>query len=185
MLYGRGMIRITALAAPLAALGLAACAADTASYPSLARRDAERITGSAETVPPSPSAGIPATAPPPADSGLAARLSALTAAAQDAHARFGTRRAAAERLSGAARGGAAGGPAWSAAMVALADLESARSDGMIALADADQLYAAAKVSGDDPAAITAIVAARDRMIALIAQEDKALATLRGRISPSG
>ena len=77
-----------------------------------------------------------------------------------------------------------GSEAWSVAQVALASLEAARSDAMIALADLDSLYVAAKIeavptegSGD----VDAIGAARDDVIALVGEEDEALASLRGRL----
>lgn len=49
---------------------------------------------------------------------------------------------------------------------------------MIALADLDQLYAAARIEGSDA---SAIAEARDRVIGWIGDEDRVLAVLRGRL----
>ena len=49
---------------------------------------------------------------------------------------------------------------------------------MIALADLDQLYAAARIEGSDA---TAIAAARDQVTGWIGEEDRVLASLRGRL----
>ena len=68
---------------------------------------------------------------------------------------------------------------WSVATVAVADLESARSDAMIALAEIDALYAAARINGEDAALIAL---ARDHVTGLVDSEDKVLADLRGRIA---
>ena len=161
--------RLTA-AATLAFL-LSACAADRSTYPSLARRDAERMVG---TIAPAPPASESAPSPD-----LVAHLSQLTAQANSAHARFTARAPRARALSGAARGAAMGSDSWASAAIALADLESARSDAMIALADLDALYAAARVEGNDVAAITAT---RDQVSALIAAEDGVLAELHNRMA---
>jgi hypothetical protein len=66
------------------------------------------------------------------------------------------------------------------ATVALSDLESARSDAMVTLAELDQLYTAHTLDGDQ-SAVAAIAAARDQVTALIGKEDDALAALRGRM----
>ena len=166
--------RLTA-AATLAFL-LSACAADRSTYPSLARRDAERMVGTIAPAPPASESATPPAAPSP---DLVAHLSQLTAQANSAHARFTARAPRARALSGAARGAAMGSDSWASAAIALADLESARSDAMIALADLDALYAAARVEGNDVAAITAT---RDQVSALIAAEDGVLAELRNRMA---
>ncbi|QGN54394.1 hypothetical protein [Novosphingobium sp. Gsoil 351] len=108
----------------------------------------------------------------------------MRAEAQAAHARFGERRGNAAALSAVAQGAAVGSEAWSVAQVALASLEAARSEAMIALADLDSLYVDAKNeavmtggSGD----VDAIGETRDQVIALIGEEDATLASLRGRL----
>ena len=54
---------------------------------------------------------------------------------------------------------------------------------MIALADLDQLYAAARTNKDTSGVDWArITAAREQVTVLIGEEDRILATLRGRLS---
>ena len=168
------------------ALALSACASD-GRYPSLARRDVERIRGTVEPVTPQmPSPAI--TAPPSAE--LETRLASLVEQAQAAHAHFSANLDRTERLVTAADGAAIASESWAVASVALADLEAARSKAMIALADLDQLYAAERVEHFESESITAkvIARARDKVSALVAQEDPALAGLRNRLarqSPAG
>ena len=154
-----------------------ACASTGASsYPSLATRPGERVSGTAEPV--------PAPAPPLATAATGDRLAQLRAQAQAAHARFDERRASAASLSAAAQGAAVGSEAWSVAQVALASLEAARSEAMIALADLDSLYVAARIAAvptDGSGDVDAIGAAREDVIALIGREDATLASLRGRL----
>ena len=156
---------------------LAACAsAGTGSYPSLATRPGERVSGTAEPV--------PGPVPPPATAATGSRVAQLRAQAQAAHARFGERRASAAALSAAAQGAAVGSEAWSVAQVALASLEAARSEAMIALADLDSLYVAARIEAvptDGSGDVDAIGATREDVIALIGEEDATLASLRGRL----
>jgi hypothetical protein len=165
----------------VAALLLSGCAADYATYPSLARRPAERTGSLAERV--SGTADVAAAAPtlppaPPPSADLIARLGQLSDQAQAAHGEFSTRRAEAQRSVASAGGASVGGEGWARASVALASLETARSQAMIALADLDALYAAESVAGSD---VSAIAATRDRVIGLIEEEDQVLAGLRGRV----
>jgi hypothetical protein len=151
------------------------CTADTTNYPSLARRPAERITGSSEVVPAQP-ATVPTPAPPSAE--LSQRLAQLTAEADEAHRTFLAKRDEAARLVTAAQGAAVASESWSIAAIALAELEAARSRAMIALADLDALYAAERIVGGEA---TAIGAAREQVIALVTEEDTVLADLRGQL----
>jgi len=68
---------------------------------------------------------------------------------------------------------------WSQATVALASLESRRSDAMIALAELDPLYVKERIDGGDGGAIAAV---RDQITAWVADEDAVLADLRGRVA---
>jgi hypothetical protein len=158
------------------ALLLSGCAADTTNYPSLARRDAERVTGSADVVPAQQAAPLPSPQP---SADLSARLAQLTTEAETAHRAFLASRGRTEQLVTAARGAAVASENWSVATVALADLEASRSRAMVALADLDSLYAAERVNGGTAEAVGA---ARDQVIALVGQEDTVLAELRGRIA---
>lgn len=177
--YGLAMRR--APATPLLlilALSLGACGAGQ-EYPSLERRAVERARGTAQ-----PAAGeTPPPPPAPASPELTGRLAQLVEQARGAHGRFTARRGAAERLVGAA-GGTPGSESWSVATAALSDLESARSDAMLALAELDQLYTTATIASAETggrAEIDAISVARDRITAIVGEEDQALAALRGRM----
>lgn len=165
------------LAACLAVtLALSACAADQGRYPSLARRPAERISGSSAVVAPAPApALLPEIAASPE---LAARLGQLVGRIETVHQRFLARRAAAAARVSAAAGAAVASDTWSVATIALADLESTRSEAMIALADLDAMWVTARIAGEEA---PALAAARDHAIALIGQEDAILAGLRGRM----
>lgn len=153
---------------------LAACASDAASYPSLARRPVERISGTAPVVPPSPEA-----APAPPSPELTDRLDRLVTQARSADARFRQNSPRTRALIGAAGGAAVASESWAVATVALADLESQRSQAMIALADLDALYAAETVAGSDA---SAIARARDQVIAMVGEEDAVLNELKGRLA---
>lgn len=156
---------------------LAACAnTGSSNSPSLATRPGERVSGTAEPV--------AAPAPPPATAATGSRIALLRAQAQAAHTRFGELRASAATLSAAAQDSAVGSEGWSVAQVALASLEAARSDAMIALAELDTLYVAAKIDAvptDGSGDVDAIGAARDDVIALVGEEDATLSALRGRL----
>lgn len=159
-------------------ISLTACAntGDT-RFPSLATRPGERVSG---TLTPAP-----APAKPPATAATGSRLSSLKASALAAHRRFGELRARAEQLSAAARGAGVASEAWSVAQVALAELEAARSETAVALADLDSLYINAANeavptagSGD----LDAIGAAREEVSAWIGADDAILASLRSRLA---
>ncbi|MBL4858598.1 MAG: hypothetical protein JKY36_05300 [Erythrobacter sp.] len=158
------------------AILLGACASTDGNYPSLAIRDAERAEGQFDT-------GEPARLDiPPVEvdltGGLDARLSSLVAAAEEAHAEFLEVRPRAERLVSTAAGNAVGSDSWASAQVALAELDSARSRAAVPLGDLDALYAAARVAAEDTAAVDL---ARDRVIALVSEEDAVLEFLRAQI----
>ena len=71
-----------------------------------------------------------------------------------------------------------GTEAWGTATIAVSELESARAEAMIPLSDLDILYNDTTVRGEDPSAIGA---ARDTVVALIAQQDQVLGELRNRL----
>jgi hypothetical protein len=160
-------------------VSLTACAA-AQDYPSLERRPAERMTGSARPV-------TPETPPPPpaaASPELTTRLAQLVGQARAAHGRFAAKRGNAERLVAAGGSAAPGSEGWSVATVALSDLESARSDAMVALADLDQLYTSESIAASETgnrASVDALAAARDQVTALVGEEDDVLAALRRRM----
>ena len=161
-----------ALYPALLAVLLAACATPSGEYPSLALRDAERVEGSFE--PDTAQAPPPAPSPPSAD--LLARLAQLRKAAASAHSEFLSGVPAAERLARAA--GSIGSDSWASAQVALAGLDSARSETAIALGDLDVLYIDATLAADQREAIGA---ARAEVVRLVGEEDETLARLRARL----
>lgn len=167
--YGMAMRSI--LLAAAACLILSACAKDQGEYPSLARRPAERVSGTAPVVTPPPPAPLP-----PVE--VTGQLDGLVAKARAADAKFRDVLPRARSLVSAAAGAAVASESWSVATVALADLESQRSQAMIALADLDALYAAEGIKQSDT---SAIAAARDAVIAIVRDEDEALNDLKGRL----
>ncbi len=164
------LLAILLLSGPL----LSACVSNQ-GYPSLARRPAERISGAALVVEAAPAALLALAAP---DLGLQSRLARAVAQAGEAHTRFNALRSRTAQLVSAAQGAAVASTAWSVASIALAVLESRRSEAMIALADVDALYISARIDGGDEAAIAAV---RDQITAWVADEDAVLADLRGRM----
>lgn len=157
------------LAAPLAA-----CAAGSGDYPSLAIRDAERVEGAFEPAP----AQEPA--PPPAEpsADLLQRLSQLRAAASSAHQAFLEAAPDARRKVEAARGTGVESNLWAAAQVALADLDSARSQTAVALGDLDLMFADATLAFELRAPIADT---RGEVAEMIAQEDAILTELRAAL----
>ncbi|MEO0062658.1 MAG: hypothetical protein RLZZ08_1218 [Pseudomonadota bacterium] len=158
---------------PLAALTatLAACSTPARDdYPSLAVRPAERVTGTAEVV------AQPLYVPPPPAAGVIDRLAQLREQADAAHARFITVAQNRRATVTGGRGAAEGTEAWALAAAATADLDSARSQTMIALADLDRIYVDAAVNGSE---LERIATARDAVAALVAQEDATLAGITG------
>lgn len=161
------------------ALALSGCAS-SGNYPSLARRPAERIRGSAEVVTPRPPPPD-VTAPPSTD--LKTRLASLVEQARMAHQRFVETRDHTEKLIAAASDSAVASDKWSAANIALADLESTRSDSMIALADLDELYVAERMKHFNSVTPTAkaIDSARDQIEAWVADENSVLTRLHTQL----
>lgn len=160
------------------ALTLSACAGSGDAYPSLAIRDVERAQGQFEPIPVDP-IDVPEI-PVNYEGSLEARLTTLLESARAAHARFLRSEAVARRTVAGAGRAAVGSDNWGATQVALSDLESIRSDTAVALADLDILHIAASVAAEDRGQIDA---ARDSVIALVEQEDAALAELRARVTP--
>ena len=171
---GNAMRTLTALSA---VVFLSACAntGDT-RFPSLATRPGERVSGTL--------APAPRPAPPPATAATGNRLADLRASALAAHRRFGELRGRAEQLSAAARGAAVASEAWSVAQVALAELEAARSETAVALADLDSLYIAAAAAAVPTAGsgdLDAIGAARAEVTGWMADDDAVLESLKARL----
>jgi hypothetical protein len=162
------------LALSLLALPLAACAAGSGDYPSLAIRDAERVEGSFETGTPAE----PPSPPEPPSADLLGRLSQLQAQATDAHRAFLEAAPGARRAVAAAQGASVTTNSYAEAQIALADLDSHRSRAAVALGDLDLLFADATLAFEVRAPIAET---RSEVAALIAEEDAILAELRGSL----
>ena len=166
------------LVAPLSAvLALTACASDAAGgYPSLARRDAERVTARAQPV---EAAAQPAL--PPLSADLDSRIVQLVSEAREANAQFSARRSATQRALANGGRAAAGSESWTEAQIALADLEAARSRATISLAELDRLYADERLAHAETVSPTAeaLAAARDRVAAWVEEQDRVLRVLGG------
>lgn len=179
----RAMIRVHASRALVAGLSIATaallqgCAAST-SYPSLAPRAVERIEGSG-TPAPGTAEAVPTL--PPASADLTTRVDGLLAAAKSAHATFQARQASAELAVAGA--GAVTSDSWTAAEVALSDLQATRSGAVTALGELDQLYVDARAANPEqvsPAA-AAIGTARDQVEAWVQSEDAVISRLNARL----
>ncbi len=165
---------IRTIAATLSLAALAGCASTGDRYPSLSIRDAERVEGEFTVARPAPVV-IP---PPPLPADTAGRLTQLRAQANSAHQKFLAAVPGARRAVTAARGAGVTDDRWAGAQVALADLDSARSEAAIALGDLDLMFADAAI---EQAQRDEIVQTRAEVTALLAEEDRLLAELRGAI----
>jgi len=159
-------------------LGLAACAAGSGNYPSLAKRDAERVEGTALPALPVPRPEQAA----PGDGKLENRIDQLVGDAKAANTNFeGRSNAAAKAIAGSA-GSQPSSRGWIEAQLALADLQSMRSNTVIALADLDTLYAQDRIAnaGRVSPATASLQAAREQVGSWVAQQDDLLTRLGER-----
>lgn len=164
--------------ATLLVLVLAGCVSAHESYPSLARRPEERVSGSATPAPPSPEAQ-PSAAAPVAD--LAGRVDQLLARARTAHHAFASGSAAAERA--AVRAGALGSDSWASASIAVAGLEAQLDTATDALAELDTLavdHRVALAGAADPADDT-IAAAQAEVAGYVEADGGTLARWSDRL----
>ncbi|MEO5705562.1 MAG: hypothetical protein ABIT10_03655 [Alteraurantiacibacter sp.] len=140
-----------------AALSLAGCATPSTQFPSLAIRDSERVSGTLAAP------ATPVAPPAPVAPATLAQLDRLLATMRASHAAFTAATPAAQRAVANARGAAVGSDSWSAAQVAVAGLESSRSEGMIALGDLDRLFVDAAVAGGEFAQVETARLEADRL----------------------
>lgn len=164
---------ITPLLLATATLALGACSTNEGVYPSLTKRPAERITA---TWPPAPPPPPPA--PVPLDQATASRLEGLLAQITAADGRFAKKITRARAVVGAARNVAMGSEAWSVASIAIAELESARAEAMVAMSGIDSIYADARTEGRD---VTEIEITRQKALGIIAVQDEVLDSLKGAL----
>ena len=166
-------VKLTASILLTAALLVAGCARDTGEYPSLARRPTERLTATFDA----PAAPEVFVLPAP-DAATTGQVGPLVSAAQRADAKFREREPRARSLVGSSSGAKMGSESWAVATIAVSELEVARAEAMLALADLDTLYNDTRVLGQDPEAIGA---ARDAVTGLIERQDQVLGELRSRL----
>lgn len=152
--------------APIALAALAACSTAPGDYPSLAIRDAERVSGTLQ--PPEPYV------PPPPPAPVLDRVAQLRSEAASAHGAFLNEAPGARRTVSSARGSGVGSESWAQAQVALAGLEAARSRAMVALADLDRLYVDAAVEAME---LEQIGAAREEVSGMVEAENAVIAEL--------
>lgn len=156
------------------ALALGACGHGSGSFPSLAKRPAERVTGLYAAPQPAPS---PVALPQPGANVLNDTDSLLAQTLQ-ADARFRRGEPAAQRLTGQLAGAGIGGERWAVATAAVSELEAARGQAMASLAELDRMFAETMTRGED---VTGIAQARDRVMAVIARQDTVLDGLQRRL----
>lgn len=152
---------------------LGGCAAATGQFPSLAIRDSERVTGS---MAPAESAAWVSPAAPPESLG---ELAGLQAQARSAHTAFLARADNARRSVLAGGGAGQGSDAWANAHIALAELQSARTPALIAMAELDAIYTAVMAEG---AQVEEIAAAREEVLAMVTDEDRLIGELGAELS---
>ena len=143
----------------LACAATAACASGPDAYPSLAIRDAERVSGTLQPAQPY--------VPTPAAPVVLQNAQTLVDQAEGAHESFRRQLNGARNAAQAARGAGMGSERWAVASVAIAGLETERSRAMIALADLDRMAVAAATEGG---ALDELAAAQARVDAIVAQQ---------------
>ena len=153
-----------------AAALLTACAGESSRYPSLDIRPAERVRGTANPVAPIEQPAAPAVSEQ--------TLAGITERASSAHARFLAAMPNAQSRAQAALDAAPGDADWAAAQVALADLDSARSQAAISLGELDILYTDARLANQ---ALDGIDSARRDVLTMLGEEDRVLAELRATV----
>lgn len=148
-------------------------------YPPLGLRPAELAYMNAASTP-----AQTEEAPGEATADTLARIDSLRTQARQAADTFAIRAKEAERLTAAARGTGTGGDAWAAATVAMASLDSARSDTAMPLADLDSLLVTKSLAAAETedaahkAERDAVARADDDVAKLLGEEDARLAKLR-------
>lgn len=164
--------RKTAIICVAVCSALAGCAADTERFPSLALRDAERVSGSFE-----PTQGE-AIRPSPLAADTLASVAEITARAGSAHQDFLSSTPMASSLIEAASGTDSESNSWAAAQIALADLDAKRGATGTALADLDQFYADASLRFEER---QQVAEARSEVAQLVAIQDDQLDKLRAEL----
>ncbi|MXO57431.1 hypothetical protein [Pontixanthobacter gangjinensis] len=166
------MLRNTSfLLAILPATILGGCASSGKTYPSLAIRDAEQVSGSLSGV----AEDSEDIAPAPLSDNIAVQLPELESGARKAHLAFTNAVPAARSAVARGSGAATASDNWARAQVALGDLDSLRSQTAVFLGDLDLLYVDATLAFEQREAIGQV---RNIVIGLVAEEDAELSKLR-------
>ena len=146
---------------------VAGCAGDSGKYPSLAIRDAERVSGEFSPAP-------PAAPDPVAPVASNQEIGSIAARARETHRTFLSEQPAALQLAKAARGAGVESNDRSRAEVALSVLTTLRSETQLAMADLDVLEARAAGSF---APTDGIAAAQIQIASLLAEQDEMLSAV--------
>lgn len=158
------------LALMATAITLAGCAGSSDKYPSLAIRDAERVTG--QFTPSAPEAE-------PVAPVVSRQVTAdIIGRAYGLRQRFDAAETNAAQLVRAARGAGPESDSWAQALVALAELTSIRGQTAIVLADLDDLESKAATSF---APTDNIRAAQIQVAHLVKEQDAALDSLSAQL----
>ncbi|MDP4605262.1 MAG: hypothetical protein NWS68_03800 [Erythrobacter sp.] len=167
MVTGHGIymrVHLKNLAVLLLVAGLSACAGDSARYPSLALRSFETNIVASPAQPAVPIRAIVSST----------AIATLRDTGQRAHEDFTRKQSATEPLVRAAAGQSVESNARAAALVAMADLASARGQTSGVLANLDLLAVEAATTF---APLAEIEAVRAEVAAMVASEDAAMARL--------
>lgn len=166
------------LASVVVPLLLSACSTSD-GYPSLARRSFETV------VPASPAPSVPQQTLAP-DANLSTRIESLRSQARAGASAFDAYYGEAASRVRAGASAPVGSENWAVAEVAIARLEQERSPAMVALAGLDSLYADrmnAVARGEaDSAALDAIEAARQSILAAVESQNSRIAVLTTMLS---
>lgn len=155
---------------PLAALLLAGCAGSSDKYPSLAIRDAERVSGSFTPSEPE--------APPVPPVASDQDLGSIAARARETHTRFMSEQEGAQGIVRAARGQSMESNARARAEVSLASLTSLRGQTQLAMAELDALQAEAATTF---APTDGIAVAQTQVASFLSEQNDILDSLMGEL----
>lgn len=144
------------------------CAADTSSYPSLARRAVEQHSDVVASTPATPPVPAPVSAP------LAEAIRGLGGDADRADVAFRALLTTSSAVISSGIGAADGSEEWAEANVALSRLEAVRGPAVLALAEIDRL-AIEQALAQDESAVAVLSIEQVRVAMLISEQDRALA----------
>ncbi len=120
---------------------------------------------------------------PPLAAETVQRIGQAVEQARKAHAAFSSGMAGATGAVSAARGARAPADSWVAAQMALANLQSQRSEAVIAQADLELMFADERLAGPDRITPTAqaLIEARERIAGWVNEQNRTLCRLAGQL----